>query len=181
MRSPLFAVMKDTGHCHEQPHRPDGAGRLGRRWWGPPPPPDRVRPVVATGAFDIVHAGHVRFLAWAAARARPLWVGVEDDNRVAYWKGSGRPVNRVSDRAEVLAALRPVSAVFVIAGDPTANSWEDYVQMLGPLTPAALAFTAGDPHRLAKQRGAAALGAEVWEFPLQAGYSSSSLLGRPML
>ena len=173
-------MMKDSGHYHQQPRRPDGAGRLGRRWWGPPPPAGRARPVVATGAFDIVHPGHVRFLAWAAARARPLWVGVEDDSRVAYWKGSGRPANPVSDRAEVLAALRPVSAVFVISGDPTANSWEDYVQLLGPLTPAALAFTAGDPHRLAKQQGASALGAEVWEFPLQAGYSSSRLLGQPM-
>jgi hypothetical protein len=57
---------------------------------------------------------------------------------------------------------------------------EDYVQLLGPLTPAALAFTAtltGWPN----SKGAAALGAEVWEFPLQAGHSSSSLLGRPIL
>jgi hypothetical protein len=38
-----------------------------------------------------------------------------------------------------------------------------------------------DQHRLAKQRGAAALGAEVWEFPFQAGCSSSSLLGQPIL
>jgi D-glycero-beta-D-manno-heptose 1-phosphate adenylyltransferase len=67
---------------------------------------------VATGAFDIVHAGRVRFLAWAAARATPWWVGVEDDSRVAYWKGSGRPVNPAPDRAEVLAAFRPVSALF---------------------------------------------------------------------
>ncbi len=134
--------------------------------------------MVATGAFDIVHAGHVRFLAWAAASARPLWVGVEDDNRVAYWKGPGRPVNPVSDRAEVLAALRPVAALFVISGDPAANSWEDYVQLLRPLIPAALAFTAADPHRLPKRHGAAALGAEVWEFPVQAGYSTSELLER---
>jgi D-glycero-beta-D-manno-heptose 1-phosphate adenylyltransferase len=171
-------MMDNAAHSDEQPNGADGTRPLVLRWRGPPPTADQMRPVVATGAFDIVNAGHVRFLAWAAAQARPLWVGIEDDGRVAYWKGPGRPVNPVSDRAEVLGALRPVAALFVISGDPAANSWEDYVQLLRALTPAALAFTAGDPHRWAKRRGAAALGAEGWEFPLQAGYSSSRLLER---
>jgi cytidyltransferase-like protein len=159
--------------------RGENRGRaLSLRWYGRPRPPVPVAPVVATGVFDVLHPGHVRFLAWAAAKARPLYVGVEDDARVAHWKGPGRPVHTATERAEVLAALRPVSMVFYILGDPAACGPDDYVDLLRPIGAAALAFTAGDPHTEAKRAGAAALGAECWEFPFQAGHSSSAVLAR---
>jgi bifunctional ADP-heptose synthase (sugar kinase/adenylyltransferase) len=45
-------------------------------------------------------------------------VGEEADDRVSAWKGPGRPVNAPGERAEVLAGLASVSAVFAIGGDP---------------------------------------------------------------
>lgn len=137
-----------------------------------------MAPVVVTGVFDVLHPGHVRFLTWAAAKARPLYVGVEDDARVRHWKGPGRPLHTVAERAEVLACLKPVGKVFYVLGHPAVCGPEDYVRLLGSIGAAALAITAGDPHAQAKRAGAAALGAECWEFPFEVGHSTSALLGR---
>ena len=152
--------------------------KLSLRWWMRPPEHGDIAPTVVTGVFDVVHAGHVRFLTWARHRGRPLYVGIEDDDRVAALKGPDRPVNRVEERAEVLAALRPVDAVFVISGPPDVVGPDAYVDLLRPLAPAAYAMTAGDPVADAKRRGAEALGAAVLEFPHQAGLSSSAVLDR---
>lgn len=151
---------------------------LSLRWYGGPPPRQPVAPVVVTGVFDILHPGHVRFLTWAAARGHPLYVGVEDDERVRHWKGPSRPAHTLAERAEVLSALKPVSMVFYILGDPTICEGADYVRLLRQIGPAGLAFTAGDPHAEAKRVGAAALGADCWEFPFEVGHSTSSLLDR---
>lgn len=148
---------------------------LSLRWYGGPPPRQPVAPVVVTGAFDILHPGHVRFLTWAATRGRPLYVGVEDDERVRHRKGPRRPLHTVAERAEVLSALKPVSMVFYILGDPTVCEGDDYVSLLRQIGPAALAFTAGDPHAEAKRVGAAAMGADFLEFPFEVGHSTSSL------
>ncbi|MHB1446378.1 MAG: adenylyltransferase/cytidyltransferase family protein [Acidimicrobiales bacterium] len=154
------------------------AAALSLRWYGGPPPRPGVEPVVVTGTFDLLHPGHVRFLTWAAAKARPLYVGVEDDARVRHWKGPGRPLHTLAERAEVLAALRPVAKVFYVLGDPQACGPDDYVKLLRPIGAAALAITAGDAHAAAKRAGASALGVECWEFPLEVGHSTSTLLGR---
>ncbi len=154
--------------------------KLSMRWWGPPPRETEVGGVVVTGVFDILHAGHVRFLTWAANRGRPLYVGLEDDDRVRAMKGRSRPINSLSDRAEVIASLRSVAGVFVISGPPAANSPLDYVDLLASVNTAAIAFTAGDPHADAKRAGGAALDADVWEFPFEVGYSSSAVIGRAL-
>ncbi|HZT67352.1 MAG TPA: adenylyltransferase/cytidyltransferase family protein [Acidimicrobiales bacterium] len=151
---------------------------LSLRWYGGPPPTPTVAPVVVTGVFDVLHPGHVRFLTWAAAKARPVYVGVEDDARVRHWKGPGRPVHTLAERAEVLAALRPVTKVFYILGDPAECGFADYVELLRPIGPGALAITTGDPYAEAKRVGATALGAELWRFPFEVGHSTSALLGR---
>ncbi|HZU71777.1 MAG TPA: adenylyltransferase/cytidyltransferase family protein [Acidimicrobiales bacterium] len=161
-----------------QPPTPGEAPRLSLTWWVRPPARPAPAPVVVTGVFDVLHAGHVRFLTWARARARPLLVGLEADARVQHWKGPGRPLNPLALRAEVMAALRPVDGVFLIDGPPEATAPEDYVTLLAGLGPAALAFTAGDPHTGAKRQGAAALGIEAWEFPTQAGLSTSAVVER---
>lgn len=154
--------------------------RLTMRWWGPPPRDREIGGVVVTGVFDILHTGHVRFLTWAANRGRPLYVGLEDDHRVRAMKGRARPINSLSDRAEVIASLRSVDAVFVISGPPAAITPQDYVYLLASINTAAIAFTAGDPHADEKRAGAAALGADAWEFPFEIGYSSSAVIGRAL-
>jgi D-glycero-beta-D-manno-heptose 1-phosphate adenylyltransferase len=66
----------------------------------------------ANGCFDLLHAGHIRYLQAAAAEADRLVVAVNDD-AVAATKGPGRPILSASDRAEVVAALRGVDYVTI--------------------------------------------------------------------
>lgn len=142
------------------------------------PPESHARPAVATGVFDVLHVGHVRFLSAVREAGFPLVVGVEDDERVTAWKGEGRPVNPAAERAEMLSALRCVDGVLCVSGPADVADWKAYTELLRPLSPAALAFTEGDPHADAKRRGAEALEAEVWEFPLTQGRSTTGSLGR---
>jgi rfaE bifunctional protein nucleotidyltransferase chain/domain len=71
------------------------------------------RSVVSTnGVFDLLHAGHVAYLAWARAQGDALIVLVNTDESVRLLgKGPDRPLIPFSDRARVVAALRSVDAV----------------------------------------------------------------------
>lgn len=71
------------------------------------------RPLVFTnGCFDILHRGHVTYLAQARALGASLVVGVNSDESVRRQnKAPDRPVNPLADRMAVLAALEPVSLV----------------------------------------------------------------------
>jgi rfaE bifunctional protein nucleotidyltransferase chain/domain len=71
------------------------------------------RPLVFTnGCFDILHRGHVTYLAQARALGASLIVGVTSDDSVQrLGKGADRPVNALEDRMAVLAALESVSLV----------------------------------------------------------------------
>ncbi len=65
------------------------------------------------GCFDVLHAGHVQYLAEARAQADILVVGLNSDSSVRALKGEGRPVNSVEARATVLAGLQSVDYVTV--------------------------------------------------------------------
>jgi rfaE bifunctional protein nucleotidyltransferase chain/domain len=67
--------------------------------------------VFTNGCFDLLHAGHVHYLAWARAQGDALVVGLNSDDSVRALKGSERPFSRFEDRAAVLAALRSVDVV----------------------------------------------------------------------
>jgi D-glycero-beta-D-manno-heptose 1-phosphate adenylyltransferase len=75
----------------------------------------------ANGVFDLLHVGHVRYLAGAAAEGDVLVVAVNGDESVRGLKGEGRPIMTANDRAEVVAALAPVDYV-VIFNEPTVGS-----------------------------------------------------------
>ncbi len=71
------------------------------------------RVVFTNGCFDLLHAGHVRYLKEARALGDALVVALNGDASVRALKGEGRPVNGVEDRAEILCALRSVDRVVV--------------------------------------------------------------------
>lgn len=81
--------------------------------------PSRWRPLVFTnGCFDLIHTGHVRYLKAAREKGQALVVGVNSDRSVRALKPAppGRPPRPIvpqAQRAEVLAALKPVDAVVV--------------------------------------------------------------------
>ncbi len=74
----------------------------------------------ANGIFDLLHAGHIRYLQAASREADRLIVAVNDD-AVASKKGPGRPILSAPERAELVAALRGVDYV-VIFPEPTVES-----------------------------------------------------------
>jgi rfaE bifunctional protein nucleotidyltransferase chain/domain len=71
--------------------------------------------VFTNGCFDIVHTGHVRYLAAAKRLGDLLVVGLNGDASVRELKGEGRPLNSQEDRAEVMAALEAVDYVIIFA------------------------------------------------------------------
>jgi rfaE bifunctional protein nucleotidyltransferase chain/domain len=69
--------------------------------------------VFTNGCFDILHTGHVRYLAEAKKLGDLLVVGLNGDASVRELKGEGRPLNSQEDRAEVMAALEAVDYVII--------------------------------------------------------------------
>jgi rfaE bifunctional protein nucleotidyltransferase chain/domain len=67
--------------------------------------------VFTNGCFDIVHAGHVRYLAWAREQGDALIAGLNSDESVRRIKGPERPFVTFDDRARILSALRSVDAI----------------------------------------------------------------------
>ncbi|MDD2774917.1 MAG: D-glycero-beta-D-manno-heptose 1-phosphate adenylyltransferase [Gallionella sp.] len=81
------------------------------------------RPLVFTnGCFDVLHRGHVTYLAQARALGASLVLGVNSDASVKrQGKGADRPINAEADRMMVLAALEAVSLVVVFDEDTPLN------------------------------------------------------------
>jgi rfaE bifunctional protein nucleotidyltransferase chain/domain len=73
--------------------------------------------VTTNGCFDILHVGHVRYLAKAKSFGDVLIVALNSDKSVKSIKGENRPINNENDRAEVLSALRSVDYVVLFDED----------------------------------------------------------------
>jgi D-beta-D-heptose 7-phosphate kinase/D-beta-D-heptose 1-phosphate adenosyltransferase len=69
--------------------------------------------VFTNGVFDLLHVGHVRYLADARALGHVLLVAINSDASVRKLKGEGRPITPEAERAEILAALRQVDYVTI--------------------------------------------------------------------
>lgn len=79
------------------------------------------RIVFTNGCFDIIHAGHVRYLTTAKSFGDVLIVGLNTDESVRKLKGASRPINTQADRAEVLLGLKAVDHV-IYFGEATAKN-----------------------------------------------------------
>ena len=77
--------------------------------------------VFTNGCFDIIHAGHVRYLTTARNFGDMLIVGLNTDESVRRLKGASRPINNQDDRAEVLLGLKAVDHV-IFFGEATAEN-----------------------------------------------------------
>lgn len=130
------------------------------------------RVVFTNGCFDILHAGHVRYLAAARACGDCLILGLNSDASVRRLKGETRPVNDEHDRAEVVGALKSVDTV-VIFGEDTA---EDLIAEVRP----DVYVKGGDYTRetLPEARIVEGYGGEVAFIPLVAGKSTTNIIRR---
>jgi rfaE bifunctional protein nucleotidyltransferase chain/domain len=126
--------------------------------------------VFTNGCFDLLHRGHVEYLAKAASMGDRLVVGLNSDLSVARLKGAGRPLNNQGSRAFLLAALQFVSAV-VIFGEDTPE------KLIASLLPDLLVKGSDySPEEIAGSRIVLDAGGKVETLELTAGYSTTSLI-----
>lgn len=71
--------------------------------------------VLTNGVFDLLHVGHIRYLAEARALGDCLVVAINDDASTRSLKGPSRPIHRAENRAEMLLALRSVDRVVIFS------------------------------------------------------------------
>ncbi len=139
------------------------------RWIGRLP-----RPLVFTnGVFDLLHRGHVTYLARARALGASLLVAVNGDASVRrLGKGPDRPLNTLEDRMAVLAALASVDAVTWFDDDTPAA-------LIEACRPEVLA-KGGDwpPERIVGARAVLARGGKVHSIPFEHERSTTRLLER---
>lgn len=69
--------------------------------------------VFTNGHFDLLHIGHLDYLEKARALGDALFIGLNGDSSSERLKGTGRPIVPAVERARLLSALRPVSAVII--------------------------------------------------------------------
>jgi len=77
--------------------------------------------IFTNGCFDLLHAGHVKYLETAKSFGDILILGLNSDNSVRNLKGTGRPINNQKDRAFILAALEAVDYVVIFEEDTPYN------------------------------------------------------------
>ena len=128
--------------------------------------------VFTNGCFDLLHVGHVRYLAAARALGDALLVAINGDESARALKGEGRPLNRQADRAEVVAALGRVDYV-VIFPDVRATT------LIEKVRPAIYVkggdYTTESLHP--EERSALEwIGTEIRILPFEPGHSTSGLL-----
>jgi rfaE bifunctional protein nucleotidyltransferase chain/domain len=129
-------------------------------------------PVVFTnGVFDVLHRGHVAYLAAARAEGAALIVGVNTDASVRrLGKGPGRPLNGEGDRAYVLAGLAAVDAVTLFDEDTP-------LALIAALQPDVLAKGADyDREAIVGADLVEARGGRVVRVPLEPGQSTTNIL-----
>jgi D-beta-D-heptose 7-phosphate kinase/D-beta-D-heptose 1-phosphate adenosyltransferase len=128
--------------------------------------------VFTNGVFDLLHVGHVRYLAAARALGDALVVAINSDRAVRELKGPGRPITNENERAEILAALRQVDLV-TIFDELSPRS------LIARLLPDVL--VKGGDYNLAEIHGREevdAAGGRVISLPFVAGASTSTIIER---
>ena len=131
------------------------------------------RVVFTNGVFDLLHRGHVEYLAEAKSLGDLLVVGVNDDESArALGKGWGRPINTVEDRMKVLSALECVDLVVPF-------TQETPLELITLIRPDVLVkgsdYTEEEVVGAEEARSA---GGEVVLIPLRQGYSTTEVMQR---
>lgn len=126
--------------------------------------------VFTNGCFDLLHRGHVEYLAQAADMADVLVVGLNTDASVRRLKGETRPVNNEAARAMVLASLGFVDAVVLFDEDTP-------YELIKAVRPDILVKGADyQPEEIVGYDIVTSYGGRVTTLPLVEGYSTTRLL-----
>jgi D-glycero-beta-D-manno-heptose 1-phosphate adenylyltransferase len=130
------------------------------------------RVVFTNGVFDILHPGHVRYLAEARRHGDALIVAVNSDRSVRANKGPGRPVHPEAERAEVVSALAAVDAAVVFDEDTP-------LAIISAIQPDVLVKGADWPaDQIVGRDIVEARGGVVIRVPVEEGHSTTGVLAR---
>jgi len=130
------------------------------------------RIVFTNGCFDLLHVGHVRYLAAARNAGDLLVVAINDDASVRRLKGPERPLVTAAARAEVLAALAAVDYVTIFGEDTPA-------EVIDALVPNVLVKGADwAPDQVVGREVVEAHGGRVLLIPVVEGFSTTALVDR---
>jgi len=88
---------------------------------------ERKNIVFTNGCFDLLHVGHIRYLAQAKKLGDYLIIGLNSDSSVKELKGEDRPINSFEDRANLLLAIEPVDLVIMFEEQTPENLIKDIV------------------------------------------------------
>jgi rfaE bifunctional protein nucleotidyltransferase chain/domain len=128
--------------------------------------------VFTNGVFDLLHIGHITYMAKAAELGDKLIIGLNADSSVKRIKGEDRPVNDQNSRALLLAALFFVDAVVVFEEDTPHN-------LISTLLPDILVKGADySIENIAGGKEVIANGGEVKTIEFVEGYSSTNIIRR---
>ena len=130
--------------------------------------------VFTNGCFDLLHAGHVRYLRQARALGDALLVAVNGDASVRALKGPSRPINGEEDRAEVVGALGCVDFTTIFHSERVT----ELVRAIRPQV-----YAKGGDYTIEslnpEERGALTeVGAEIRILPLVPGRSTTGIIGK---
>jgi D-beta-D-heptose 7-phosphate kinase/D-beta-D-heptose 1-phosphate adenosyltransferase len=128
--------------------------------------------VMTNGCFDLLHPGHLRYLAEARALGDYLLVAVNDDESVRRLKGPQRPIRPAQERAEMLAGLESVSGVTFFGEDTP-------LKLINALRPDVLA-KGGDwpPEGIVGGPETLSRGGRVESLSLAPGHSTTRLIAK---
>lgn len=128
--------------------------------------------VFTNGCFDIIHRGHIEYLAQAASLGNRLIIGLNTDSSVSTLKGPNRPVNDEQTRAEILAAFGFVDAVVFF-------SEETPINLITAIKPDVL-VKGGDynPDTIVGANVVKDNGGRVEVIPFVTGFSTSSIINK---
>ena len=88
---------------------------------------ERKKIVFTNGCFDLLHVGHIRYLAQAKKLGDFLIIGLNSDSSVKELKGENRPINSFEDRATLLSAIESVDLVIMFEEQTPENLIKDIV------------------------------------------------------
>ncbi len=133
---------------------------------------DHKKVVFTNGVFDLLHPGHVRYLADARRQGDALIVGLNSDRSVQAIKGPERPIFPEDERAEVLSALASVDAVCIFDEETPHD-------IIARLQPDMLVKGADWPaNEIVGRDIVESRGGRVVRVPVAEGYSTTSILER---
>ena len=128
--------------------------------------------VFTNGVFDLLHPGHVRYLAEARRQGDALIVAVNSDRSVRAIKGPSRPMTPEAERAEIIAALGCVDAAVIFDQDTP----DEIVKQLKPDVLVKGADWPAD--QIVGRDTVESRGGRVLRVPIEPGYSTTAIVRR---